>query len=210
MAKLKIPEKFIDEYGYDLAKVLWLQYGRNDKERWKEYRAELQREAEKRKRKTELKWPRPRPRSYTEFVQRRQLNRSSRPKPAIRSPTAKPPQQRTTNPPPQPMTQAPQRTTHDFPYLIYGDIPQDGGRKATIIRNPEMTGTNYGKRYQIALQFENGEQRKWSMNDITFTNLLNAFGRNMSEWLGKEVHLKTEQFNIKGEQKIGIIGEPVK
>jgi hypothetical protein len=107
-------------------------------------------------------------------------------------------------------TEAPQRTTHDFPYLKHSDIPQDGGRKATIIRSPQITETKWGKRYRIALQFESGERRRWSMNNITFKNLLNVFGRNTSEWLGKEVYFKTEQFKIQGKDVMGIIGDPAK
>jgi len=150
------------------------------------------------------------PRSYREFLQRRRLDRMSGPKRTIRTSTVSPHQHSSTRPPQQPITKAPQQTTNDFPFLTPSDMPQDGGRKATIIRTPEMTETKWGNRYRTELQFENGEQRKWSMNSITFTNLLNVFGKNTSEWVGKEVRLRTEQFNIKGEQKIGIIGEPVK
>ena len=107
-------------------------------------------------------------------------------------------------------TEEPQRTTHDFPYLTASDIPQIGGRKATIIRNPEMTETKWGNRYRIALQFEDGDLRRWSMNNTTYDNLLNVFGRNTSEWIGKEVYLRTEQFKIQGKDVTGIIGEPVK
>ena len=73
-----------------------------------------------------------------------------------------------------------------------------------------MTETKWGNRYRIALQFEDGDLRRWSMNNTTYDNLLNVFGRNTSEWIGKEVYLRTEQFKIQGKDVTGIIGEPVK
>ena len=55
MAKLKVPQQLIDEFGHDLAKCLWREWGRNDKERWKIYGKILKREAGSRKWKTELR-----------------------------------------------------------------------------------------------------------------------------------------------------------
>jgi hypothetical protein len=73
-----------------------------------------------------------------------------------------------------------------------------------------MTETKWGNRYRIALQFENGERRRWSMNNITFKNLLDVFGRNTLEWVGEEAYLRTERFKIQGKDVNGIIGEAAK
>ena len=54
-SRLKIPQEFVDEFDFKLARLLWLEYGRNDKERWKNYNAELQRKTEKRSRRAEEK-----------------------------------------------------------------------------------------------------------------------------------------------------------
>jgi hypothetical protein len=45
----------VDEFGSHLARALWLDYGRNDRDRWKRYRAEMTRREDDRKRRAELK-----------------------------------------------------------------------------------------------------------------------------------------------------------
>ena len=109
-----------------------------------------------------------------------------------------------------PKTETPERTTHDFPYLTSSDIPKDGFRRATIIRPPEVTETKWGKRYRIALEFEDGDKRRWSMNDTTFWNLSDNYGTKASEWIGKRMELKVKHFRIQGKDVTGIVGEPVK
>ena len=109
-----------------------------------------------------------------------------------------------------PKTDAPERTTHDFPYLVSKDIPKNGCRKATIMRPPEITETKWGKRYRIALEFEDSDKRRWSMNDSTFWNLSDAYGADGSTWVGKVLQLKVMEFRIKGKVVAGIIGEPTK
>ena len=51
-SKLRIPKELAHEFGSDLARALWVEYGPNDKERWKRYRAELKCKAERRKEKS--------------------------------------------------------------------------------------------------------------------------------------------------------------
>jgi hypothetical protein len=106
-------------------------------------------------------------------------------------------------------TETPQRTAHDFPYLTSKDVPESGFRRATIIRPPEIAETKWGKRYRIALEFEDHDKRRWSMNDTTFWNLSDAYGADESKWVGKVVELKAKQFSIEGKHVTGIVGEPV-
>lgn len=171
---MKVPQALIDEFGLDLAKISWKEYGRNDTERRKNYQAHLKRESEKRKRKAE--------------------QRRARQKPIAKTPKI----------------EAPEPTTHDFPYLLSKDIPENGCQRATIIRPPEITETKWGNRYRIALEFEDHDKRRWSMNDTTFWNLSDGFGTNGSEWVGKVIELKVKQFRIEGKNVIGIIGVLVK
>jgi hypothetical protein len=68
--------------------------------------------------------------------------------------------------------------------------------------------------YRFAVQFENGERRRWSMNETSYNSLLSEFGKNESNWIGKSVSFRIQQFPIHVENKVkyvtGIIGEPVK
>lgn len=171
---MKVPPEFEPELPEKVRRSFWKDMGRNDKERWKEYRIELGREAERRKRKAVLRWER-------------------------RKPVSK-----------RPKTEAPKRTTHDLPYLTSSDIPKDGFRRATIIRPPEITETKWGNRYRIALEFEDHDKRRWSMNDTTFWNLKDAYGVKPLEWVGKRIKLKVKQFRIQEKDVTGIVGEPVK
>jgi len=131
------------------------------------------------------------------------------------------------NPPPKPVTESaskplaepvmetpkpetPKRGTVNFPFLKYGDIPEKGFRKATIVEPPQLMDTKWGKLPQIALEFEDGDLRRWSMNKTTYTNLLDGFGNVASKWVRKIIRLKLERFDFGGKQVTGIIGEPLK
>jgi hypothetical protein len=104
---------------------------------------------------------------------------NSRPsqEPLTMTPTAKRRQQLTTKAPRETTMKAPEPVTHDFPYLDKRDLPENGRRIGTIIRPPQITETKWGNKYRIAVQFENGERRRWSMNNTTFNNLLVEFGK---------------------------------
>lgn len=52
---MKIPQELIDKWGLKLAKITWKEYGRNDKERWIKYNAELEHEAKRRRERAESK-----------------------------------------------------------------------------------------------------------------------------------------------------------
>ena len=79
-----------------------------------------------------------------------------------------------------------------------------------FIRPPEITDTKWGKRYRIALEFEDHDKRRWSINDTTFWNLSHDFGANGSEWVGKLIELKLKRFRVEGKNVTGIVGMPIK
>lgn len=129
------------------------------------------------------------------------------------------PKEMLTSPRQKPATETPtsirkERTTKNFPYLDKRDIPQNGRRSAIIIRPPEITETKWRKAYRIAFQFENGEQRRWSMNNTSFKLCLNSFGGNELDWVGKSVSFRMKRYPIHVGNKVkyvtGILAEPVK
>ena len=80
----------------------------------------------------------------------------------------------------------------------------------TIIRPPQITETKWGKRYRIALEFEEHDKRRWRMNDTIYWSLSDAYGANGSGWVGKAIQLRVMQFSIEGNTVTGIIGESAK
>jgi hypothetical protein len=70
--------------------------------------------------------------------------------------------------------------------------------------------TKYGQRHCIALEFEDHDKRRWSMNETTFWNLSDAYGADESKWVGKIIVLKLREFSVEGKHVTGIVGEPIK
>ena len=50
--------------------------------------------------------------------------------------------------------------------------------------------------------------RRWSMNNTTYNNLFDVFGKVTSKWVGKGINLKMEHFNFRDKDVTGIVGEP--
>jgi hypothetical protein len=108
----------------------------------------------------------------------------------------------------------PPRTTHDFPYLKPIDIPSDGTRDAVIIRQPKVTQVKFDdelkERHRCAIQFENGEKRRWTMAPSAFKSLLHVFGANELAWIGKGVRLSVRVWKLQGKPIRYVFAEPAK
>jgi hypothetical protein len=108
----------------------------------------------------------------------------------------------------------PPRTTHDYPYLKPIDIPSDGSRDAVIIRQPKVTQVMFDdelkERHRCAIQFINGEKRRWTMAPSAFKSLLHVFGANELAWIGKGVRLTVRVWKLQGKPIRYVSAEPLK
>ena len=85
-------------------------------------------------------------------------------------------------------------------YVKAEDIGAGRGVTFTIIEEPiEVIGT-YGKKVECRVTMQKGEEKakaKWSINNTNKDTLIDAYGADTTEWIGKKLSVHTETVNGK-------------
>lgn len=80
------------------------------------------------------------------------------------------------------------------------DIGTTKGVTFTIIEEPiEVTG-NYGKKVECRVTMQKGDEKakaRWSINNTNKDLLIDAYGSDTTEWIGKKLSVHTETINGK-------------
>lgn len=58
-----------------------------------------------------------------------------------------------------------------------------------IASEGEMQEGQYGQKFVCKVKLAGGETKKLSMNNTSWNNMINEFGNETSEWIGKEVRV---------------------
>jgi hypothetical protein len=71
--------------------------------------------------------------------------------------------------------------------------------------------SKFGKQrgYAQIKVLRSGEVYTWGFNNTTWDKLVDAFGDNEANWIGKHIKVSLENTIIRGEKKQVIFGEPV-
>ena len=80
------------------------------------------------------------------------------------------------------------------------DIGAAKGVTFTIIEEPIEVIGNYGKKIECRVTMQKGDEKakaKWSINNTSKDVLIDAFGADTTEWIGKKIEVHTESVNGK-------------
>lgn len=85
-------------------------------------------------------------------------------------------------------------------YVKAEDIGAAKGVTFTIIEEPiEVIGT-YGKKVECRVTMQKGDEKakaKWSINNTNKDTLIDAYGADTTEWIGKKLSVHIETVNGK-------------
>ena len=82
------------------------------------------------------------------------------------------------------------------------DVEIVDGDTVTIINEGMENEGNYGPQFVIGIKLANGEERVITLNPKTENNLIEAFGEDSINWVGKKVNVFIEKTKIAGERRI--------
>ena len=89
------------------------------------------------------------------------------------------------------------------PQFIHADdVKQYQIEKFKILTEPKLSEGNFGEQLVCevyAVRKDGSKERvKWTINDRTRTVLIDSFGKETSEWIGKELNITTDNKAILG------------
>lgn len=64
------------------------------------------------------------------------------------------------------------------------------------------------KQYQMQVQHD-GREKTWTVNYTTLDRLIQEWGKESAEWVGKSIQLYTEVMEIRGKPTLALFGNPV-
>jgi hypothetical protein len=100
----------------------------------------------------------------------------------------------------------------DLDEYLHAEVVEDGDvirivEKARYVSTEE---SNFGKPFfEIPVLTAAGEHKTWTPNKTTLKALAKVYGDDTDQWEGKQVKLKKERQNVRGETKDVLYGEAV-
>lgn len=81
--------------------------------------------------------------------------------------------------------------------FLRADVVKDSQNKiGIIVSEGEYTDGKFGRKLEIKIQF-NKLNKVWSLNQTSARNLIEAYGEDTNEWVGKKVEFELEESNGK-------------
>lgn len=97
---------------------------------------------------------------------------------------------------------------------IKGDFARKGedikdGDIITILDEGKTVQGNYGAQHIFKIKLADGEDKDFSLNQTSLNNLIDAFGEEATEWIGKEVKVWAILSNVQGKMiKVYYLSHP--
>jgi hypothetical protein len=91
-------------------------------------------------------------------------------------------------------------------FLRADNVKASANKIGVIISEGEYTDGKFGRKLEVKIQF-NKINKIWSLNQVSATNLMDAYGEECNEWVGKKVEFEIEESNGK-EVIVGYPAEP--
>ena len=94
-------------------------------------------------------------------------------------------------------------------FLKGEDVNSMGITKLKILDEGSYVKENYGGQLQVRVLANDKDKKKykWSLNSKANDQLINLFGKDTAEWVGKEIEIGTEQ-NKSGKPSVIVTQKP--
>lgn len=94
-------------------------------------------------------------------------------------------------------------------FLKGEDVNSMGITKLKILDEGSYVKGNYGEQLQVRVLANDKDKKKfkWSLNSKANDQLINLFGKDTAEWVGKEIEIGTEQ-NKSGKPSVIVTSKP--
>jgi len=101
------------------------------------------------------------------------------------------------------------------PFLGVNEV--NDGDVLVIVEPPYLVDSEHSKwgkeRYRVVVKKPDDKEfglRTWTLNSTTSNRLLDAFGEDEKQWVGKKIRVRKHEEYILGKQKFVLYGEPYK